>query len=384
MRLFVQLCTLTVLSAQAAVSLAHGQSPATPAAVTETTVCAITNHPSNYDGKTVRLTGTVQAGFDSFILRADSCSTPLWLSFPAGTKAKSGPAISLTLSLAAGPDRASGRPALTLARGAGFDQFEKLLTEKVKLPGMCLGCVKNDVKATLVGRIDGVDEPGLKRDASGKFVAIAGFGNLNVYPAQLVIQSISDVSAQPIDFTRIPSVPGDQPGGNQKDFMTPAKKAEEAFPKGSPAIATIERALAAFGAPGVANGVEIDFTGANETPGGGAGKPAAASPDGLLLTVHVDGDRLKGDALSRAIAHEGEEIADLREADAKAGEPDAQTLEEKAWQTTLLVVLGSRQKSLTLPGGVLFYDANWPQAELNQNIGEALTHYVRVREQLPR
>ena len=47
---------------------------------------------------------------------------------------------------------------------------------------MCLGCARYEVSATLVGRLDGVADAAIKRDNSGKIVALSGFGNMNAYP----------------------------------------------------------------------------------------------------------------------------------------------------------------------------------------------------------
>ena len=51
---------------------------------------------------------------------------------------------------------------------------------------MCLGCIRYDVTATLVGRLDAVPDATLQRDKAGKIVGFGGFGNLNAYPARLV------------------------------------------------------------------------------------------------------------------------------------------------------------------------------------------------------
>src|ERR1039458_5534433 len=53
-----------------------------------------------------------------------------------------------------------------------------------KINGMCMGCNRYQVTATLVGRLDGVAHAGVQRDKAGKITSIAGFGNLNGYPAQ--------------------------------------------------------------------------------------------------------------------------------------------------------------------------------------------------------
>ena len=57
-------------------------------------VCDILAHPKDFDGKMVRITGTVAAGFDEFLIRDTSCRqsvNAIWVDYPAGTKAKAGP-----------------------------------------------------------------------------------------------------------------------------------------------------------------------------------------------------------------------------------------------------------------------------------------------------
>ncbi len=334
-----------------------------------------------YDGKMVRVKGVVQADFDSFFIRGDSCSSGIWLSYPTGTRSKSGPATVVTLQLASNATGTPGkeRPAVALQRDAAFENFDNLLSVKAKTPGMCLGCVKNDVMATLTGRIDGTEDAGLKRDSAGKITGLDGFGNMNLYSVRMVLQSVADPTAKEIDFSKAPKIKDDNQGGGGKDYGAAIKKSEEAFGKTTPTAAQMQRALDAFGGPGVDNGVTVAFDGLANVPPGEGTKGAKASADGLLLTVRIDQDKLKGDALARAIAHQGEEVADLRESPAQS----FMMLEQKAWQTTLLVVLGARQKSLTLPGAVVVWSEEWPQAERNQDASAALTTYLTDREQAP-
>ena len=345
-------------------------------------VCDVVNHPKQFDGKMVRLTGVVQADFDTFLMRGDTCSSVLWLSWPAGTKAKSGPATVVTLQLAANATAAPGaaRPALSLEHSKDFQTFDMLLSQRPKTPGMCLACAKNDVMATLTGRIDGTDNPGLSKDAAGKVTGLDGFGNMNMYGARLVITGIANVSAREIDYSKAPKVDGDNPGGNGKDYVALARKSEAAFPAGTPAVAEIEAAINALGAPGQDNGVTVAFGDVGNVPDGDGTKSAKAAPDGLLFTVRVDGDRLKGDALSRAIAHQGAEIVALREHPVDG----MRNIETRAWQVVLDVVLGSRQKSITLPGGIVLWSEGWPAAERNADATSGLRGYVEDREETPR
>ncbi len=365
-----------------AAAVVAGLATAGRAQTVDAKVCDVINHPKNFDGKTVRLTGLVQADFDSFIMRGDTCSNALWLSYPAGTKAKSGPAAVVTLQLASNATGTPGtaRPALTLERTKDFDTFDLLLSQKPKTNGMCLGCVKNDVMATLVGRIDGTDNPGLVKDKNGKITSLDGFGNMNMYLARMVITSVSDVSAKEIDFSRAPKIDGDSQGGGGKDYVGLAKKGEEAFPKGSPAVKTIEDALAALGAPGQDNGVVVGFGDVANVPDGDGTKGAKASPDGLLPTIKIDMDKLKGEALGRAIGHEATKVEALRESEVRS----CRRIETDAWQTVLLITIGSRQKSLTIPGGYVIWSDSWSASDKGHKGGEVVQEYLADRDETPK
>lgn len=358
-----------------AVGCAQGQ-------VVDASVCDVINHPMKFDGKIVRLKGQVESNFDSFILRGDTCSSSMWLSYPAGTKAKSGPAAVVSLQLAANATGTPGkaRPALTLEKNQDFATFDMLLSTRPKINGMCLGCVKNDVMATLEGRIDGTENAGLARDKAGTITGLDGFGNMNQYGARLVITKVSDVTAKEIDYSKTPAVKDDNPGGNGKDYMALTKKAAEAFPKGSDAPMQIQQAIDAYGAPGQDNGVTVAFGDMANVPDGEGTKSAKTSPDGLLLTVRFDGDKLKGDSLSRAAAHEGTVLVALRDKQVQG----CSAIELKAWNTALTVAIGARQKTLTLPGGVVLWNDNWTAAEKNGNAGSALTNYLDDRDESPR
>ena len=354
---------------------------ATQAQVADVSVCDVVNHPKKFDGQMVRVKATVSVGFDSLIARGDTCDSSLWLAYPAGTKAKSGPAAVLTMQLAANSKAASSaaaRTAVVLEKNADFLAFDLMLSTRPKTPGQCLGCVKNDVTATLVGRVDGSDDTGLTRDASGAVTALNGFGNLNGYGAQLVLQSVSGPVAQEVDFTKSPKVKDDGQGSNDKDYMKLARAASAAFPKGSDPAATIDRALAAYSAPGADNGVTVAFGQTAEVAD--QAKSARTSPDGVVYLVRFDTDRLKGDALSRAVAHEGSEIATEREHPVPGFFP----AEAAAWQAVLLTTIGERGKTLTLPGGIVMWDETWAEADKAPKSSEALNTYLKTREESPR
>lgn len=349
------------------------------AQVVDAKVCDVVGHPMQYDGKTVRLTGTVQVGVDSFLMRGDSCGSALWLSYPAGTKAKSGPATVVTMQLASNGTGTPGtmRKPVMLQITPDFQTFDKLLSEKVKTPGLCLGCVKNNVKATLIGRLDGTLNSGLTRDSSGKITSLDGFGNMNQYGARLVIESVSDVSAEPIDFSKAPKVNGDNQGAGGKDYIALAAKSEAAYGKGNAAVDQIQATLDAYGKPGVDNGVVVAFGETADVADGEATKGAKSAPDGLLITVRFDPEKLKGFSLGMAAAHDGAEINDLRATTARS----FANMEHDAWQMFLLVTIGARQKSLTVPGGTVLWTEDWPAADRSNNAETALQQYLIDHEQ---
>ena len=106
------------------------------------------------------------------------------------------------------------------------------------------------------------------------FTVVKGFGNLARYQVRLVIQSVANVTENDIDYSK-PADPGD---GDVGLGLT----ADD-----------LKRAVAAYGAPGEDNGVDIGFAVGNSLRPDDGAKGSANSPDGLLLIVTMDGDRLE-------------------------------------------------------------------------------------------
>jgi hypothetical protein len=104
-------------------------------------------------------------------------------------------------------------------------------------------------------------------------------------------------------------------------------------------------------------------------------KSAHSSPDGVLYNCTFDSSRLKGNALALAIAHVGEHVADLR--DAQTASPTLYNLENRAWVTTALTAIGARQKTLTIPGGYMVWNAAWPPADINKLSSDSLSEFLK-------
>lgn len=322
-------------------------------------VCDILAHPAEFNGKTVRITGTVAAGFDEFLIRDTSCKqsvNAIWLDYPTGTKAKAGPIVMITLQLAKNsPGQAApvSTIPLTLDTGGDFKKLDSILSASVKTPGRCLGCVRSTATATLTGRLDAVDMVSLEKTGS-MFTEVKGFGNLARYPARLVIQSVANVSENEIDYSRVADL-GD---GDVGLGLT---------------AADLKRAADAYGAPGEDNGVVVDFTAGNSLRPDDGAKGSGNSPDGLLLIVTMDPDRLKGSAMSEAMAHTGTHIADLRESPMSR---DLFQLEGRAWGVTVMSAIVNKEKTLTLPGGYVVWNSKWTDADQQKQLPGSLSGYL--------
>jgi hypothetical protein len=186
------------------------------------------------------------------------------------------------------------------------------------------------------------------------FTAVKGFGNLERYPARLVIQSITNVSENDIDYSK----PADLGDGDVGLGLT----ADD-----------LKRAAAAYGAPGEDNGVDLEFSEANSLRPDDGANGGGNSPDGLLLIVSFDGDRIKGKAMSEVIAHTGTHIADLRESPM---ERNLFQLEGRAWGVTVLSAIVNKEKTLTLSGGYVAWNSKWTAAEQQKQLPGSLSGYL--------
>jgi len=342
-----------------------------PAQIMDSTVCDILANPQSFDGKIVRIKGVVIAGFEEFAIKGSGCNqviNAIWLAYPEGTKGKAGPAAFLRLQLGKNHTATAtnvNRNPITLDKNKDFKNFDNLLSTPAKTSGMCLACAKFSVSATLVGRLDGAKDTGLIRDSGGKVIGLSGFGNLNRYNARLVLQSVSEVSSQEVDYSK---------GGAAASDDTAS--ASRSFTPGSPTADQVKRGADAFGAPGEDNGVNVGFSGANEVPKDDATKSTATSPDGLLFDVIFDGERLKGPAMEVALSHVGTHIADIRSASIGIQNLPLYGAEFRAWQTSVLNAVAVKVKALTLPGGYTIYSQSWSNTDLGKNANAGISGFL--------
>lgn len=355
----------------------------------DTTVCDILKNPQSFNDKTVRLKGTVVAGFDQFVIQGADCGQrvdAIWLSYPEGIKAKAGPMAVLQMRPArnfAGTVAPVSRTPVQLDKNnKDFKQFDSWLAAPFKSDGMCLGCRRYTVTATLVGRLDGV-EAGLQREKTGKVVAINGFGNLNAYSARLVLQSVSDVASHEIDHSKTAAVTkGETLSDNgSTDPVKDAHNIAHVFNAGNPLADKIERAAAAFGKQGDHNGVDLEFGVPNQATAKEDSKGNDDSSDGVLYTFRLDQNRTNGAGMNIAVAYAGTLIADLRDQKPGLGPYE---LEYDAWQTAIADAVGNRLKTFTLPGEHLLWNTAWSADDRNRLPDEGLKSFLADEELLSR
>jgi hypothetical protein len=352
----------------------------------QTTVCAVLKDPASFNGKIVTIKGTAAAGFDEFILKDGDCGAPvnaIWLDYPPGTKGKAGPIALVELQPAknfAGTYTATTRTAVTLTKDKDFKQFDSLLAQiHAKDPGTCLGCTRYEVTATVTGRLDGVADATVKRDGSGKIVALGGFGNLNAYAARLVIQQVADVQGKEVDFSKADSVVKGEPVqySNTFDANDPVGVAQQ-FAKTMQADAgaqALSRDVGEFPKHGDNNGVSISAEAIDEASPGDEAQGTQESPDGVLYVCRFNIDRLLKDAQALAVYHIGQHIYDLRSTTANEV-ATLYTLENNAWVITAAGSARVGEPFLTLPGGDLFLSSSWPMDQRDDKMEDALTDFL--------
>jgi hypothetical protein len=370
----------------------HAQAAAPPAGPIDANVCDVVKNPASFDGKMVRIKGTVVAGFDEFVIKDatdPNCTfqvNGIWLSYPQGSKAKSGPVAIVTAQPAhnfAGTLKTPTRTPVTLDKSKDFKQFDSLLAQShQKGADMCLGCARYEVTATLTGRLDGVADALVKRDASGKIVGLGGFGNMNAYPARLVLQSVSDVTPKEIDYSKTDAITkGDAvltppPGAGNPQFDDPFASAVRlaSHMAANPLSDMAQKAVAVFPKSKEQNGVSVAHGVGNEvTPDGPGTKD---SPDGVLYNCVLNPDRLQGPSMVVALFHVGQHIVDLRNPKPDSADAPYIIYENDAWVVTSVAAITGGQKYLTLPGAYLFWNIAWPAAQRDDFMEAALKDFL--------
>ena len=388
-----RLFSLTVFAAFAACTV-HAQA-------VSTTVCDVIKNPASFDGKTVTIKGTVVAGFDQFVLNDGDCGkevSGIWLEYPAGSKAKAGANVVIELQPAknfAGKATAANRAPVTLNKDKEFKNFDSALSSSHSNGTMCLGCTKYAVQATITGRLDGVNSASIKRDG-GKITGLGGFGNLNAYPARLVIASVAEVTTKEIDYSKpdaaakaaLKAQESPQPGEGPItpsliDARASAEKLVTSMAAG-PITDQMKKDLSMLPKPKELNGVLIQNGTANEVPPSEGAAGAVDSPDGVIYSCTLNRERLPLNAIVVALMHVGQHVADVRAPIAGNEEAPMAILENNAWAITSTLAIFGGDKVVTAPGGYMLWNFTWPQADQVGNMQSALSDFLSKEELLNR
>jgi hypothetical protein len=175
----------------------------------ETTVCQILENPSAYNNKLVKVRGSVWVNFEYAMLSSEGCSDAIWFALADGS-GPPGLVATVNGNGKPGGKNSKGAPIapvpVRLIRDANFERFLHYMNVKAEAKP-CFNnltqpspsdCGVDRVTATFTGRIDGVSKkvhqahlrrlPNEKQD-------FRGFGQMGMFDAQLVVQSVEDVLA---------------------------------------------------------------------------------------------------------------------------------------------------------------------------------------------
>lgn len=169
----------------------------------ETTVCAVTENPAAFNNRMVRVRGHVSGNFEYSMLDGDGCTDSIWFAYGTGASPPGLVAYVPGGAIPGGEDSEGKRilpVPVKVIRNSNFDRFQRLMNARVKADALSEKSnadkfVFHRVTATFVGRIDAVSPEvhalHLKRPPVDK-ADFLGFGQMGLFDAQLVVQSIEN------------------------------------------------------------------------------------------------------------------------------------------------------------------------------------------------
>jgi hypothetical protein len=170
------------------------RSPSSPDQPSEPSLCDIVQAPELFAGKMVSIRARVLISFEDFEVSAAACHPKkidsVWLEYGSGPKHQ--PTIWCCGDL-------TPRDPMRLVQSSEFRKFHRYLTAQAKERG-CYGgeCPLYRVTATLTGRFDAVPTETCP-DGRSQCPKEGGFGHFGLSSARLVIRSVSNVVAEPVD-----------------------------------------------------------------------------------------------------------------------------------------------------------------------------------------
>jgi len=187
----------------------------------KTTLCEVKREPDRFNGKLIQVRARMFAVFEYSNLIDDSCDMRTWLSWgdqpivsdKYGNEVAVEFAYMKSRSELKHPERlnwfAVGKPPITLMESDSSRTAEQFLEQfypsAADLTVCPQFCPKYKVLATVTGRFDFISKRRLmavREVATGRvevWEKANGFGHLGVSDSKLVLQSVSDVVAEPID-----------------------------------------------------------------------------------------------------------------------------------------------------------------------------------------
>jgi hypothetical protein len=149
------------------------------------TICEVARDPAAFDNKWVRLRATLAGNFEVSAIRDpdhQDCGS-LWFTYPG-----SGPSAMVSMSTMV---PTQPRTAVQLRKDHQFQRFQKLGDAKMyprQRESVCVDCKRYEVTAVMVGLVEFAG-PG------------HGFGHMNGFPVQFVLQSIDQTSVKDLAAT---------------------------------------------------------------------------------------------------------------------------------------------------------------------------------------
>lgn len=359
-----------------------------------TTVCSVLNNPKAFNGKMVQIKGTVMASFNQFVLTDGNCGQQvngIWLDYPAGSKGKAGALVKIAIQPGkgfAGKMQPDSGTAVTLQKDKEFKQFDSALSQwHNSNNGICLGCPKYTVEATVVGRLDGVNLAQMQRDDKGNIIDVGGFGNANAYSARLIIQSVSGVTRKEVDYSQAENAVKPKGGAGAPPKM-PTAEPMDALQKmvgamqASQTTTFIQQDLAVLpkGKTQSANGVTLSYGVTNEpTP---LTASAAESSKGVVANITINRGKLDPIGQMVALIYAGQQVQDaINPPPSNYGAP-LYIKENNAWALAATIAADSGEPSVILPGGYVLWNSNWAASDQVNNMETGLDNYLSKGEML--
>ncbi len=172
----------------------------------ETSICEIAKTPWAFNNKMVRVRGHVWNNFEYSEISGDGCGESIWFAYGNGFGPPGLAAYVAGGATSGGENEDGDRVApipVKLVLDSNFRKFERLMVERARAdarseklnPGRY---IFHEVTATFIGRIDGVTPEihaaHLKRSPTDR-ADYLGFGQMGLFDAQLVIQSVAGDAA---------------------------------------------------------------------------------------------------------------------------------------------------------------------------------------------